>query len=183
MGHFKPWGTTMGYPIGVPIGVPLYSGIWTSFWNILISYFIYSVAKAMEPGWSFVKKLDWGKALFSPSWHLKFTPGKPNSYITISVSKLQVPCLALIRVECFRIVIQAHFRENLFYVKLTTFFTAENIKFDTKISKNSESSSNEHEVTLNSFRVFVYISSYLHSKSFAWKRDYIISQKLQTPQT
>ena len=82
----------MGYPIGVPIGVPLYSGIWTSFWNILISYFIYSVAKAMEPGWSFVKKLDRGKALFSPSWHLNFTREKANSYITISVSKRQVPC-------------------------------------------------------------------------------------------
>ena len=76
----------MGYPIGVPIYVPLYCSIWTSFWNILISYFIYSDVKDMEPGWSFAKKLDMGKASFSRYWHLKFTPEKPNSYITTSVS-------------------------------------------------------------------------------------------------
>ena len=32
-------------------------------------------------------------------------------------------------------------RENTFYVKLKTIFTAKNIKFDTKITTNSESSS------------------------------------------
>ena len=35
---------------------------------------------------------------------------------------------------------QPRFCGNLFYVKLTTFFTAENIKLDTKITTNSESS-------------------------------------------
>ena len=47
-------------------------------------------------------------------------------------------------VERFRIVTlvpQLRFRENQFYVKLATFFTAKNIKFDTKITKSSESSS------------------------------------------
>ena len=78
----------MGYPTGVPIGVPLYCRIWTSFWNILMSYLIYSVAKVMEPEWSFVKKLDRGKASFLRYWHLKFTPEQPNSYIMISMSKL-----------------------------------------------------------------------------------------------
>ena len=77
----------MGYPIGVPIGGPLFCSIWTSFWKILISYFTYSVVKAMEPGWSFVEKRDKGEASFSRYWHLKSTPEKPNSYITISVSK------------------------------------------------------------------------------------------------
>ena len=57
---------------GVPIGLPLYCSICTSFWNILMSYFIYSVVKA--------------------SWHLKFTPEKPNPYILTSVSKFQVSC-------------------------------------------------------------------------------------------
>ena len=105
MGYFKPWATTMGYPIGVPIGVPLYCSIWTSFWNILMSYFIYSVVKAMEPGWSFVKKLDRGKASFSRYWHLTFNPEKPNSYIRIFVSKLQVPCCSPYRGRArFRIV-------------------------------------------------------------------------------
>ena len=90
-----------GYPIGVPIGAPLYCSVWISFWNILISYFIYSVAKAMEPGWSFVKKLDRDKALFSPSWHLNFTPEKANFYITISMSKFQVPCCSPCRGRTF----------------------------------------------------------------------------------
>ena len=36
---------------------------------------------------------------------------------------------------------------------------------------------------MESFRNFAYVSSYLHLKSFAWKRDYVISQKLQMPQT
>ena len=39
------------------------------------------------------------------------------------------------------------------------------------------------KVTLESFRNFAYVSSYLHLKSFAWKRDYLISQKLQMPKT
>ena len=35
-------------------------------------------------------------------------------------------------------------------------------------------------VTLDSFRNFANVSSYLHLKSFAWKRDCPISSKLQT---
>ena len=42
---------------------------------------------------------------------------------------------------------------------------------------------NKGKVTLESFRNFAYVSSYLHLKSFAWKRDYLISQKLQMPKT
>ena len=34
--------------------------------------------------------------------------------------------------------------------------------------------------TSDSFRKFAYVSSYLHLKSFAWKRDCPISSKLQT---
>ena len=98
MGYFKTWSL---YNNGIPVGVPLYCSIWTSFWNILMSYFIYSVVKAMEPGWSFVKKLDRGRVSFSLYWHLKFTPEKPNSYITISVSKLQMPCCSPYRGRTF----------------------------------------------------------------------------------
>ena len=86
----------MGYSIGVTIGVTLYCSIWTSFWNILMSYFIYSVVKVMEPGWSFIKKIDRGRASFLRYWQLKFTAEKPNSYITISVSKLRCHVVALI---------------------------------------------------------------------------------------
>ena len=148
-----------------------------------MSYFIYSVVKVMESKWSFVKKLDRGRASFSRYWHLKFTPEKPNSYITISVSKLQEPCCSSYSGRMLRIVTQSCFRKNSFYVKLTAFFTAENVTFDTKITNSESSLKNEHEVTLDSFQNFACGSCYLHSKSFAWKRDYLISQKLQTSQT
>ena len=39
------------------------------------------------------------------------------------------------------------------------------------------------KVTLESFRNLSYVSSYLHLKSFAWKRDCLISQKVQMPKT
>ena len=42
---------------------------------------------------------------------------------------------------------------------------------------------NKGEVTLHSFRNFAYVSSYLRLKGFAWKRDYVISQKVQMPKT
>ena len=35
---------------------------------------------------------------------------------------------------------------------------------------------------MDSFRNFVYVSNYVHLKSFAWKRDCPISSKLQTSQ-
>ena len=35
------------------------------------------------------------------------------------------------------------------------------------------------KVTLDSFRNFVYVSNYVHLKSFAWKRDCPTSLKLQ----
>ena len=42
---------------------------------------------------------------------------------------------------------------------------------------------NKGDVTQDSFRNFAYVSSYLRLKTFAWKRDYVISPKVQTPQT
>ena len=134
----------MGYSIVVPIGVTLHCSIWTRFWNILMSYFIYSVVKAMEPEWSFVKKTDRGRASFLRYWHLKFTAEKPNSYITISVSKLRCHVVALTEVERFRIVMhcyEAWFSRKVILCETKNIFTAENIKFNTKITTNSESSS------------------------------------------
>ena len=139
--------------------------------------------KAIEPGWSFVKKLDSGRASFLCYWHLKFTPEKPNSYIMVSVADV----VALIKVERFHIVTHCYAASfspklilcesnNIFYSREYWVRHKENNKF-WKFIKN------EHEVTLNSFRNFAYLSSYLHSKGFTWKRDYIISQKLQLPQT
>ena len=42
---------------------------------------------------------------------------------------------------------------------------------------------NKGKVTLESFPNFAYFSNYLHLKSFVWKRDYLISRKLQMRQT
>ena len=90
VGYFKTW-VTLKPHIDVPIGVPLCCSILTRSWKILMSYFIYSVVKVMEPGWSFVQKLDRERASFSRYWHLKFNPEKPNSWIAICVAKLQAP--------------------------------------------------------------------------------------------
>ena len=36
---------------------------------------------------------------------------------------------------------------------------------------------------LDSFRNFAYVSSYLRLSIFAWKRDYLISEELHTPES
>ena len=64
------------------------------------------------------------------------------------------------------IVMQPRFQEKSFYVKLTTFSVAENIEFGTKLKPYSESSS---KTRLRS------------CWTFAWKQEYVISQKLQMP--
>ena len=131
----------MEYPIGVPIRVPLHCSIWQSFCNILVSYFIYSVVKVMEPGWSFVQKLDRER---EPRFHATDTWSSTQKNLILELrfvcQNFKRHIVAVIKVEPFRIVTHC-FRENSFYVKLRTFFTAENIKFDTKITRNSESSS------------------------------------------
>ena len=90
-----------------------------------MSYFIYSVVKVMESKWSFVKKLDRGRASFSRYWHLKFTPEKPNSYITISVSKLQEPCCSSYNGRMLRIVTHCYavlFSQKLILCKTNNIF-------------------------------------------------------------
>ena len=141
----KTWGTLVGV------------SHWCTYWcTHILSYLdkflkhfnvisIYSVVKVMKSGWSFAKKLDRVKASFSRYWHLKFNPEKPNSYITISASKFQEPCCSPYKVKTFphsyALLRSLVFAKNLFYVKQTTFFKSENIKFDTKTTTNSESSS------------------------------------------
>ena len=39
------------------------------------------------------------------------------------------------------------------------------------------------KITLESFRNFAYATSFLRLKGFTWKRDYLISQKIQMPKT
>ena len=91
----------MGYPIGVPIGVPLYCNIWKSFWNILNFNIIFHLLCCEGHRARMKFRQETGEASFSCYWHLKFTPEKPNSYITTSVSKLQVPCCSPYRGRMF----------------------------------------------------------------------------------
>ena len=70
------------------------------------------------------------------------------------------------------IVTQPRFRENSFYVKLTTFFTAENIKFDTNITKNSENSSKMNMRSVKQFSKFC-----LRQQLFAFK-EFCIKTRL-----
>ena len=77
--------------------------------------------------------------------------------------------VALIEVERFRIVAHcyaASFLQKLILCETKPFFTAENITFDTKITKNSESSSKMNMRSCWTVRNFAYVSSYLHSESF-----------------
>ena len=65
----------------------------------------------------------------------------------------------------------------------TIFCTAKKTKNETKPRTSNrfwKYIKNKGGVTFGSFPNFAYISSYLHLKSFAWKRDYIISSKLQS---
>ena len=50
-------------------------------------------------------------------------------------------------------------------------------KINARFSKNIE---NKHKVTLDSFSNFAYVRNLLHLKSFTWKRDCLITSKLQT---
>ena len=59
------------------------------------------------------------------------------------------------------------FREETFYVKLTTFSTALGTKTETKSIADPKITSkikNKYEVTLDSFSNLAYVSSYLHLK-------------------
>ena len=68
------------------------------------------------------------------------------------------------------------FRDKPFYLKLKTFFTAQETKNETKQITDSEIFiKNKTEVTWDSFPNFDYVSSYLHLKSFTWKQDYVLS--------
>ena len=69
-------------------------------------------------------------------------------------------------------------------MKLTTFSTAKKTKNETKLMRDAESASKvKGKVIWDIFRNFAYVSSYLHLKSFVWKRDCTITLKLKKSQT
>ena len=89
----------MEYPIGVPTGVHLCCSIWTSFWNVLISYFIYSVVKAMEPDEVLSRNLTEAEPRFRAidTWS---SPPPPKKKLIVTVRYLYQN----LEVEHFRIV-------------------------------------------------------------------------------
>ena len=135
----------MRYPIGVPIGVPFYCSIWTSFWNILnMSYFIYSVVKVMSQDEVSLRNLR-GRRLHFCAIDTWSSPQK-ILILTLRCLRQNVKChvVALIELEHFRIVTHcysASFSQKFILCETNNIFTADNIKFDTKITTNSESSS------------------------------------------
>ena len=95
--------------------------------------------------------------------------------------------VAIIVLKRFRIVTNccaASFSINMLFCKTNNlFYSLENRIWDKTKQWFWKYIKNKGKVTLESFRNFAYVSSYLHLKSFAWKRDYLISQKLQMPKT
>ena len=102
--------------------------------------------------------------LKSPPQKLKFLIAKGRQkHYTLNCSH-KCPCTFL-----HSYALLHRFREKPFYIKLTTFSTAQGTKNETKPIVDLKSTS---KVNMRSrWRVF-----------HPWKRDYTISEKLQTPQ-
>ena len=66
-------------------------------------------------------------------------------------------------------------------MKLATFFTSGTKRIFTKLLSVSEKfNKNKGQITWGTLPNFTYISSYLQTTPFAWKRDCAISSKQQT---
>ena len=176
-GNFKT------YPIGVPIGVPLYCKFLKHF-NVIFNLLSCEGHRARM---KFRQETWQGQSLIFALLTLEVHPQK-NLILTLRYLYQNFRChnVALKEVEPFCIVTHCYTASfswklilcetNIFYSQEYKVWHKDNYKFWKFII-------NKHEVTLNSFWNFAYVSSYLHSKIFAWKQDYIISQKLQIPQT
>ena len=73
------------------------------------------------------------------------------------------------------------FIKKLFCKTNHIFYSLENQIWDEANKWSWKYIKNKGKVTLGSFQNFAYVNSYLHLKSFAWKREYLTSQKLQMP--
>ena len=124
------------------------------------------------------------KASFSRYWPLKFMPEKFIFHNMTSVSKIfmahgspKSTCTFLHSYAAsLSIKLVLCETNNLFFSRKYYLWHKSSVIF-WKVVKNN------NEVRLDSFRNFAYVSSYLNSKSLAWKRDYVIFQKLQRAQT
>ena len=131
-------------------------------------------------------------------WNLKFSSygafkgvGGGHKFLfstgQIFCQKLLYHIVAMIGLKRFRIVTHCYAVscsiKTLFSKTTNIFYSLENRIWDKTKQWFWKYIKNKGKVTLESFRNFAYVNSYLHLKNFAWKRDYIISQKLQMSQT
>ena len=100
----------------------------------------------------------------------------------IFCQKLLYHIIAMIVLKHFRIVTHccaASFSIQKRFCKTNNiFYNLENRIWDKTKQWFWKHIKNKGKLNLKSFRNFAYVSSYLHLKSFAWKRDYLISQTL-----
>ena len=149
----------------------------------------------MAPGdrpWSLVdfscKRWCWEsggwRTSFSRYWHLMFMPQKLIFHNMTSVSKLYMAYRSPGGACMFPHSYAAPFSKKVVLCETNNIFCSKEYWVWYKVNAIFRKYiKNKVKVTLDSFRNFVYVSSYLRLKRFSWKRDYVISQKVQMPQT
>ena len=95
--------------------------------------------------------------------------------------------VVMISIKRFRIVMQGYAAsfsiKTLFCKTNNIFYSLQNRIWDKTKWWFWKYIKNKAKTTLENFQNFAYVSNYLHLKSFSWKLDYVISQKLHLPQT
>ena len=123
----------------------------------------------------------------SESWYFEEGSHISVFYRTNILSEALYHIVAMVVLKRFCIVTDcwaASFSTKTFFCKTNNiFYSLENQIGDKTKQWFWKYIKNIGKVRLESFRNFAYVNSYLHLKSFAWKRDYLTSQKLQMPKT
>ena len=121
-------------------------------------------------------KLEKGRNSFSRYWHPKFMPEKLIFRNITSVSKLYMAYRSPKSTCTF-----PHKYTQLRSLVLVLWETYNIFLFFTFSQKTDnvfwQSIKNKGYLTVNTFPNYAYVSSYFHFKSFAWKRDWTISEK------
>ena len=134
---------------------------------------------------NFILSTTFGTALSNATMRLKSAPQKLNFVMVKAKTKsytLDCSC----KFPCtFPIV--THSKAASFSIKFilcentNILFSSNYWKLDKMNARFWKNIFNKGKVRLSSFQNFAYFSNYLHLKSFGWKRDCLISSKLETP--
>ena len=157
------------------------------FWNKKLCISLTFKWKITLPGTFPYKEVSLGKASFSCKMPLKIAPQKLNFWMPKDIWKSYNRNVGTYVLARFRIVTHgyaASFSRKVTLCETNNIFCSQEYqvwhKNDNRFWKYVK---NNVQVTLDSFRNFAYVSSYLRLNSLSWKRDYLISRKVQTPQT